>query len=521
MKKFFEKNKLIVISAAMSFVFYTWIAMQIPYTHDDWDWGLNIGLQHLLTADINSRYAGNLIEVIITRNSMIKSVMMGVVFALIPLVATAFVSGLTNEVYKKQLTEIRQLCLFIVANIFFLTIPSEIWRETNGWIAGFSNFVTSALSLLLYYLLLMNSEKLFIKRNNYKIKFISICLFGVIIQLFIENLSIYVLICSLLFLLLKRRSAEDRKVIVPLLLGNMVGTIMMFSSNIYSQLLSTGHAVGDYRQLMYDTNKPFYIFVVKAASRYIGKFIPMIMANDGVLMGVIAGLMAAVIFTKRKTGTPIRLLGIGNILFCLYYIYSYINPVSIFDSVGVEKPFFYKGLISGTNCLFVLIITIEIILLFNGEKKFMKWLLFVWISPFFIIAPMVMINTVGPRCFYTTDICFIVFGMLVFYRFISHIKHQSLYVVFLFCAFAYLVIGIQWINIYGPIGTHMRMRDNLIKAAISNNDKLIAFPKYPNDEYLWLPDPMKEDPNRSVYFREFYKIPVDIDIWFESWNETK
>ena len=44
--------------------FYVWIAAQIPYTHDDWDWGLEVGMQHLLKADINSRYVGNLIEVI-------------------------------------------------------------------------------------------------------------------------------------------------------------------------------------------------------------------------------------------------------------------------------------------------------------------------------------------------------------------------------------------------------------------------------------------------------------------------
>ena len=78
-------KKYYALIVGVVFVFYLWMAAQTPYTHDDWDWGLDIGIQHLLTADINSRYAGNLIEVLLTRSVFLKNLVMGLVFTALPL----------------------------------------------------------------------------------------------------------------------------------------------------------------------------------------------------------------------------------------------------------------------------------------------------------------------------------------------------------------------------------------------------------------------------------------------------
>ena len=112
----------------------------IPYTHDDWEWGTETGLTHLFTADINSRFCGNLIEVILTRNEIIKTVFMALVFVLIPLSITIFasrISGINNNSNK----DIVHTVIFLFANLIILLIPADVWAQTNGWVAGFSNFV--------------------------------------------------------------------------------------------------------------------------------------------------------------------------------------------------------------------------------------------------------------------------------------------------------------------------------------------------------------------------------------------
>ena len=57
--------------------FYFWLVAQIPYTHDDWDWGLDIGLQQLFTANLNARYAGNFFEVVMTRSELLRILIVG------------------------------------------------------------------------------------------------------------------------------------------------------------------------------------------------------------------------------------------------------------------------------------------------------------------------------------------------------------------------------------------------------------------------------------------------------------
>lgn len=36
-----------------------WMAWNVPYTHDDWDWGLPVGMEWWLTGALNNRYMGS------------------------------------------------------------------------------------------------------------------------------------------------------------------------------------------------------------------------------------------------------------------------------------------------------------------------------------------------------------------------------------------------------------------------------------------------------------------------------
>ena len=52
-KRSTSTNKLHMCIYVLSVIFYFWIASQIPYTHDDWDWGLDVGLRQFLYATVN------------------------------------------------------------------------------------------------------------------------------------------------------------------------------------------------------------------------------------------------------------------------------------------------------------------------------------------------------------------------------------------------------------------------------------------------------------------------------------
>ena len=186
MEKSIRNNRIIWILFACSLAFYIWMAAQIPYCHDDWDWGLPIGIQQLLTANLNSRYAGNFIEVALTRSLFLKDLTMGLVLALLPYSTAALVT----RVFYGTEWKTRLLLPMLMGNILMLTVPLNIWQQTFGWVAGFSNFVVSALLLVFWQLLLIrfrDAEKTTLLRS------VLLFLFGVVMQLFLENVTVYVM----------------------------------------------------------------------------------------------------------------------------------------------------------------------------------------------------------------------------------------------------------------------------------------------------------------------------------------
>ena len=92
-------------------LFYFWLAAQIPYSHDDWDWGSGVGMQQFLYATLNSRYSGNFFVVILTRFPILKIGIMGATFFAIP-----FCLSRLSLFRAEKVTPWARLWLFIVSS---------------------------------------------------------------------------------------------------------------------------------------------------------------------------------------------------------------------------------------------------------------------------------------------------------------------------------------------------------------------------------------------------------------------
>ena len=163
-------------------LFYLFLGTMVPYAHDDWDWGLPIGMQHLLTADINSRYVGNFFEVIMTRSVILKIVLMSSCYFLLPLLLSIAAQKITAA------PKTTRPLFFLFANFLMLTMGLPMWRQTYSWIAGFANFGFSSVFMLLCLMQmipLLNNEPI---PKASAIRCIGFFLLAVAGQLFLENL---------------------------------------------------------------------------------------------------------------------------------------------------------------------------------------------------------------------------------------------------------------------------------------------------------------------------------------------
>ena len=510
------------IGLAVTLLFNIWMADQIPYTHDDWDWGLQPGIQHLIQADINSRYAGNLIEVVLTRSPLLKTLVMGGTFTLIFILSMIFTCKCIDSMQSEKDSLSVKAGVFLLGCFLMLAMPADIWQQTNGWVAGFSNFVVSGLGLLVFGLIVVDTvqedepDRINRDRSKKGCKiFTAVCFaFGFVIQLFLENLTVYFCICSAAFFIytiIKKKRAKLEA--GALLSGNIIGFLVMFSSGMYHTLWDTGFAVGNYRELMYDKSKPFYVFVIDACKRYFGEFVPTIISHHAILTCAIAALLFLLSLRKEKNSRdkghkPMVCLFVSglDVLFFFYYFICHIQK----SAAAIDHISSMRILI---DLLFICFVTLEIAYLFLDNKRRLFCLYVVWLPPFILMSPMVVINTVGPRSYYTAVLCLTVFCQLLLAIWLLGERQKIRTISIAICFVLAVLIAAKMALIYNEIGHVNRERLQMIRHATETQQQSICLPTYPYAQYLWCPDPMND--KRVEYFRSFYGIPSEMELIFK------
>lgn len=483
-----KTNRKLALFLFISGAFYIYLAAQIPYTHDDWDWGLSNGWEQLVTANINSRYSGNFLEVLMTRSSVFKSLFMGIVFCALPFLAAVFTSRRREQI----------LPLAIIANILILLMPSVIWQQTYGWVAGFANFATSALWVVVFFVL---SKGLFQKNAPLpegKLKAAAVLLFCVSMQLFAENITVFMLGVSLVFWLgaiFKWRKISEYY--TAMLIGCLIGTIIMFSSSMYGTLMATGQAVDGYRELTFDKNDGASVIIKGFLVRFFSGFFPGIYGYyDGIYCLIIGFVLLLLLLKAEITMLMKALLAgfVGLSTVCLGAVYYLPLPflASVRETVAV-------------NGLFFLSVLASVMILFWQDKLLLLKLSGIWLAAPLVMVPLVVINTVGERSFLMPLIFLVMFCCAL----LAEINWSKAGLGGVILA----VLMLYWGVVYTQIGMVNRERLALIDEAIADNAQTLVLPPYSHEEYLWQADPKSD--YRKKYFKLFYGLNEDVEIIIE------
>lgn len=491
-----KENIVFVGILALWWIFYLWLAAQIPYTHDDWDWGIDNGWYQLIHANLNSRYSGNFLEVLLTRSEIFKAIFMGTTFWAIAAVIMLFAK-------KKNQRFISLLGLFLCANMALLLLRTVIWQQTYGWIAGFANFVASSLWLVGYFVIcrdifeLKGESK---KRNKLIILFeMLLCL---TLQLFLENIAVFMVGVGIVFFVgawIKDKRPSGRYFLH--LLSLILGAFIMFSSNMYDTLLSTGQAVDGYRELTFDFSQGIGAIALGFAKRFFVNFLPEIYGHNWVMCLAI-GVIMLIHCLSKISGYKRFLAAILHIVITLALVVMYSTSfwTQYFNAEQIVwLPLYF-------NALFCLLILGEIILCFAKDLSLCFKALGVWLAAPLVIVPLVAVNTAGYRSFLTPYVFLVMFLVLMVSQInISRQIWQRISLTAL--AAANIALAVYWGNIYYEIGQVKDMRDKIIAEAVVNNSAEITLPKYPYEQFLWEPDPKSD--YRKKYFRLFYDLRED------------
>lgn len=503
--------KFAAIVAAFAAIFYYCIAWQVPYTGDDWDWGLDIGLQHLLTADINSRYAGNLFAVIMTRSKLAQTVIMGTCSFLLPALLTVFAADGTLKSRPRQ-----SLILFLAGNCLLLTMDSEIWQQTYGWVSGFANYGISAVLITLCLCLAAPVFREDCPGEKAPAAMYPLyLLLGIVIQLFLENLSVFmVLFSGVLCLTGYLRSKTLRREYLVFFAGTVIGLLVMFSSTIYPTLFESGATLGNGRQLSYDSQAGLLGLAAACLENFSREMAMRLWENNTIICCSISVLL--IFLWLKHSEARISWLGrammVIDMLSIPYFItFSHLEYGKyILQGYGLLKLFEVV-----INLGFFAVVALQVILLYRSRRGQMGKLLLVWFSAPAVLAPLTAVVFEGYRFYLTSNIFLIAFVLLLLADCITDIPRRYTDFLQTLGLSALLSCCLFYGFIYREINICTRQRMEIIAETKQIKAGEITLPSYPYMvlDYVWWPNP--GDEYRDAYFREFFGLEPEVVLTFQ------
>ena len=217
MRKIIESKYIHIL---LIFTFFLFIGYMLPYIADDWFWGSYYGQYHYETGFqyINGRYLGDILIYHLTRNRLLRSFIFSLILTLTTYLLSKFKNNNSNKI--------------LLSFLLIMTMSFNVLKDGVFWISGFANYVPSALLILI--------TLYFIKLDNKKLAILMLPL-GIASSLFLENVTIYHLVFSLLLLVYS--FIKDKKINYIYLfyfIGSLIGTLVMFLNPSYIAVFSSG-----------------------------------------------------------------------------------------------------------------------------------------------------------------------------------------------------------------------------------------------------------------------------------------
>lgn len=479
-----KENKCITIMYAVVFLMFLIIGYLVPYVHDDWAWGTQIGIERLesLFENYNGRWMGNLVVLLITRVRCIRAIFYGAAFFFI----TYYSMKISNS------NKWQSVAAFLA---LMLCIPTGVFRQAIGWTAGFANYVMGiAVALPVIYIIMKkieDSEDRAFKWTD--IGYVLLCFCG---QLFVEHVTTYMLflvVASNILYFFKKRKCNS--LMLMLMASGIGGAILMFSNGSYA--IAAG-GDGQYQDIkiqssLFSTLKQAIDTLLSSVCEYL------ILAP--VVISLLLGIMCIIILMKLKERFYIPAVVVIT-AFCLYQIFRGYMPYDL-------SIFAYGEYVEGFFCLSYLLTVAYTVFL----VKEIRWKgLFAISSILILAAPLVMASPIGPRNFFPMYVFYIILFILI-YEYLVKSSEKLEIAIGKVIVIACVLLSIYYMAIVSFTFFSETKRMKSIDKQVNAEKSEIQLYTLPFAEYYHFSTPVN-----SVFasrFKLFYGIPQETTVVFK------
>lgn len=490
-------RRLIWLSTATILVAFLLIGFFTPMGGDDWTWHSSFGLARLksLFAGYNGRYLGNIIEIVITRSVLARTIIYGLTgTTLIILMARLVRSTGSGVIWTRML-----------GAGLLLSLSTEVYSQTFGWFAGYTNYVIGMIPVLFILQWVRNNDG-FVAYSQIQniLRIAGFFLIGVSSALFVEHITLYSVLVGIgatVYVYWSKRGSV--RYVGSFATGALVGAVIMFSNSAYRAILGGTYAQSN-RNVNADTG-----IISKAITTYTTDMYRYLFQENGLILLVLAGLLTIVVFRSSRGQSNTLAIVAKYALSVIMIGYGFfaavvrnLLPSSNFDS----------GKISIMLALFSIIFVLAVVgSLFFIDNSTLFWtIIFDMASAVILTAPFAIISPFGPRCEFNS-IVFIVIATLELANSLNDDGALTHEVGHMFAAFGITVllfiIGISCAN-----GIANSKRASQVSAQSGNS--VITLKRLPFGQYTWDTSPAPTRAKQYAMFKNYMGIEEKVQVRF-------
>jgi len=460
--RFIKRNYLIILFVLFLITF----SVFVPVLGDDLLHGsYGVGLNFM--PKVNGRYLGNLFGVNMSSSLLIR------IF-----IRTSVILGIVYLVYK--MTGDKRRSFIVLAIGTFLLMPLEIFRQAIVNASCFANYVIPTLGIV-------TVMYIFFNRNATMNKWwmIGFLVFGIVNSLFVEHITIFNFLLSVFmfeYSVVKKR--KEKYVFLMYMIGSVLGAFIMFTNPVY---FLSFKGEDTYRSINSISAMVRRFFFIAQDAFYNDK--------TNIYMSIIIALVLLCNKNLKRRKLSIALMVyIGA--FLIYNIFSSEIKIDFFTEFKV----YFNGGISVVY--FLILISTVLVSEFKKNDKF--YLIFMLISYMLVLAPILVVNPIGPRCYYPAYIFLALFNLrlasLVYKcEIFDKKKIEIVLSVLAICVMA------RYLYIYGTVYVASNERyENIVKELADGYDT-VDLPILPFTQYL------HGEVNCFKYYADAYKKYYNID----------
>ncbi len=485
-----------------TYLFFLLLAFCFPVAGDDWFFttryqnegllaalrrGMDTAKQHFITT--NGRYLGNAFSGMFGCSAVLRAlfrggVMLGILLAVCRLCKVQKISG------------------YFLAAALVVALPPMMFGQAYAWAAGFFNYVPPLFLLLLY---LCGAAPLFSEENKSDRWYhgVSFFLLGGCTQFFVENVTVAMCLLSgilwgVFFITRKRCSWK----LSGHFLGTVVGAALMFLAPGYQNVGSEGYRQASHTLFgMLETAKTNFFTITKYTTE-----------ENWLLIGAIT-LFCLLLLCKWEGKTRKEHLWKAGSLLCLtvplvfFYANRYILE-SLRFSGTLQIITFLADIAFNLLYLAGLVITICFCV---KDPAYKARMLLCLLAAALSIAPLAVVNPIGPRCFYTSHLLLVCLALLLG-GYALQGKRQALTLRLpAILVSAAVLVSYLWIAMWN--GRVETIRIACTEQQMAEHAETIVLPSYPYLAYVHGGD----GPAIQSYY--YYETPGDIAFQFVPYRE--